>query len=160
MSYSDYQKVVGVIQNIQHRDSCCTQMLSVMTDSGNVNLIVSSGTIVADNVMLRRGMRIAAFYDPNFPAPAIYPPQFQAEVITMLRKNQNVTLKYFDDNLIAEDNSLKLNLTSMTKIETVNGQRFLCIPQNLDLLVYYSETTFSIPPQTTPQKIIVLCPYD
>ena len=111
-----------------------------------------------DNVRLRRGMRIAAFYDTNLPAPAVFPPQYQAELITSLRRNQEVTLKYFDENLTAEDDSLKLNLSPLTNIETRNGQRFFCSPGNADLLVYYTNTTYSLPPQTTPQRIIVMCP--
>lgn len=158
MEYSAYQNVTGIIQNISRGDSCCTQMVSVSTDTGIVNFVVSSETKVIDSVRLRRGMRIAAFYDTNLPVPAIYPPQYQAELITTVRQNQNVTLRYFDENLVAEDNSLRLNISPMTNVVTANGQRFLCSPGNSELLVYYTATTFSIPPQTSPQKIVVMCP--
>ena len=120
--------------------------------------MVSGDTLVIDNVRLRRGMRVAAFYDTTLPAPAIFPPQYQAELITSLRRNQNVDLKFFDSSLTAEDNSLRLNLTPLTNIETANGQRFLCTPENETLLVYYTIATFSIPAQVTPQKVIVMCP--
>lgn len=159
MESANYQSIVGTIQNIIGGDNCCTQMVSLMTDSGTVNFIVSAQTIVIDNVRLRRGMRIAAFYDSSAPAPAIYPPQYQAEVVTELRRNQNAALKYFDENLVSEDNSLKLNLTPFTNVSTVNGQRFLCSPGNADLLVYYTNATFSIPAQVTPQKVIVMCTF-
>lgn len=158
MEYKMYQSVTGTIQNISRGASCCTQMISVLADNGIVNFIISSETVIIDSVRLRRGMRIAAFYDASLPAPAIYPPQYHAELITALRPNQTVTLKYFDENLTAEDGSLKLNISPMTNIVTVNGQRFLCNPAGSVLLVYYTVTTFSIPPQTNPQKIIVLCP--
>ncbi len=158
MAYENYQKVIGTIQEISRGDSCCSQMISVMTDNGIVNFIVSGETQIIDNIRLRRGMRIAAFYDSSLPVPAIYPPQYQAELITVLRRNQEVTLKYFDENLVAEDNSLRLNLSPVTKIMTANGQYFQCSPENAELLVYYMTTTFSIPPMTTPQKIIVMCP--
>ena len=101
---------------------------------------------------------MAAFYDTSLPAPAIYPPQYQAELVTVLRQNQNVTLDYFDRNLVSEDNSLKLNLSPTTRISTLNGQRFSCNPGDEELLVYYTNTTFSIPAQTAPQRIIVMCP--
>lgn len=103
-------------------------------------------------------MRIAAFYDSNLAVPAVFPPQYQAEMITSLRSNQDVALNYFDETLTAADNSLKLNISPVTNIETLNGQRFLCNPGNQDLLVYYTTTTFSIPPQTSPQRIVVICP--
>lgn len=158
MEYQAYQKVTGVIQQIRNTESCCRQMVTVMSEDGEVNFIVTGDTTIIDSVRLRRGMRIAAFYDGSLPAPAIFPPQYQAELITVLRKNQEVALNYFDDTLTAEDGSLKLNLSPMTNIETINGQRFWCTPENMEILVYYTTTTFSIPPQTTPQKIIVLCP--
>ena len=160
MVYSSYQKIIGTIQSIRSGNSCCTQMISVRTESEMVDVVVSQDTEVIDNVRLRRGMRIAAFYDTNLPAPAVFPPQYQAELITSLRRNQEVTLKYFDENLTAEDDSLKLNLSPLTNIETRNGQRFFCSPGNADLLVYYTNTTYSLPPQTTPQRIIVMCPIE
>lgn len=158
MAFASFQKVIGVIQSIKSGNSCCTQIVSIMTSEGMINLSVSGDTLIVDNVRLRRGMRIAAFYDPNLPAPAIFPPQYQAELITSLRRNQEVTLKYFDEMLTSEDNSLKLNLSPTTNIETLNGQRFLCSPGNAELLVYYTTTTFSVPPQTSPQRIVVMCP--
>lgn len=157
MDYSSYRKITGVIHNIQMGESCCTQMLTLRSGGGMVNLIVSADTVVIDQVRLRRGMRIAAFYDGNLPVPAIYPPRYQAEIITTLRRNQEVALGYFDENLTAEDQSLTLNLSPVTNVETINGQRFLCSPGNADLLVYYTVTTRSLPPQTTPQRVIVLC---
>ena len=161
MAYENYQKVTGTIQSVTSGNDCCSQMVSVMTDTNmeTVNFIISPETQVIDNVRLRKGMRVAAFYDTRLPAPTIFPPQYQAELITSLRREQNVMLNYFDENLTAQDNALKLNLTPFTNIVTVNGQRYTCFPENADLLVYYTTTTFSIPPQTTPQKIIVLCSY-
>lgn len=157
MNYRSYQKVIGVIQDIRRGSSCCTQLISVKTDNGIVNFVMSGATMVVDNIRLRRGMRIAVFYDTNLPVPAIFPPQYQAEIITSLRREQNIMLNYFDETFTAQDNSLKLNIDAMTRIETQNGQRFLCQPGNSELLVYYTFTTFSIPPQTAPQRIIVMC---
>jgi len=160
MDYSSYQQITGVIQEIRRGNSCCTQIITITTDNEAVNFLVSGDTRIIDNMRLRRGMRVAAFYDANLPTPAIYPPQFRAELIVPLRREQKVTLKYFDETLTAEDNSLKLNLSPFTNVETLNGQRFVCTPENSQLLVYYTNTTFSIPPQTTPQRIIVLCPFE
>lgn len=158
MAYETYQKVIGTIQSIRRGNSCCELMISLLTDRETVNFMLTGETMVIDNISLRRGMRIAAFYDTRLPVPAIFPPQYRAELITLLRPNQNVMLNFFDENLVAEDNSLKLNISPRTNISTVNGQRFLCSPANSELLVYYTVTTFSIPPQTPPQRIIVMCP--
>ena len=112
-----------------------------------------------DNVRLRPGMRIAAFYDTNLPTPAVYPPQYRAELITTLRRGQQVLLDYFDDELTSADGSLKLNIGPMTNVMTLNGQQYTCSPENTELLVYYTASTFSMPAQTTPQKVIVMCQY-
>lgn len=156
----DYQNITGIIQNITRGTSCCNMMISLRTDTGIVNFMLTGNTIVIDSIRLHRGMRIAAFYDTRLPVPAIFPPQYRAEIITVLRPNQMVTLNYFDRRLVAEDNSLRLNLAPFTNISTLNGQRFTCNPNNSVLLVYYTVTTFSIPPQTTPQRIIVMCDSD
>lgn len=157
MAYENYQQVTGVITEINRGNSCCSQMISVRTNSEIINFIVSGDTRIIDSVRLRRGMRIGAFYDATLPVPAIYPPQYQAELITALRGNQNVMLNYFDDDLVSADNTLRLNISPMTNILTSNGQRFTCSPRNMELLVYYTTSTFSIPAMTTPQKIIVMC---
>lgn len=66
-------------------------------------------------------------------------------------------LNEFDRNLTARDNSLQLNIAGNTNIETLNGQSVNCSLGNQTLLVYYTVTTRSIPPQTTPRRIVVLC---
>lgn len=158
MMFSSYEKVTGVIRDIRNGGSCCSMIIAVDTEGEVVNFVVSGDTGVVDNVRLRRGMRVAAFYDTSLPAPAIFPPQYQAELVTALRSGQDVTLKFFDDTLTAEDGSLKLNISPLTSIRTMNGQRFMCSPESQELLVYYSSVTKSIPPQTSPQRIIVMCP--
>ena len=140
MAYETYGQINGVIREIQRGDSCCSQILRLDTENGEVRFTVMADTMVIENVRLRRGMRVAAFYDTSLPVPAIYPPQYRAEIVT-----------------VAEDNSLRLNLSPVTNIMTQNGQRFTCSPRNMELLVYYTNTTFSIPPMTTPQKVIVMC---
>lgn len=157
MAYENYQEIVGVIQNIRRADSCCNQLIELRAEGEIVQFTVTSDTKIIEDVRLRKGMRIAAFYDTSLPVPAIYPPRYHAELITALRGNQNVTLKYFNEDLVSEDNSLRLNISPLTNMVTLNGQRFTCSPQNMELLVYYTNTTFSILAMTTPQKIIVMC---
>ena len=153
MAYETFEKIEGVIQSVNRGDSCCSMMLSVISNSNIVNVIVSGDTTVIDNVRLRAGLRVAVFYDANLPVPAVYPPQYRAEIIISLRRGQQVVLGYFDENLTSEDNSLQLNVGPMTNVVTLNGQPYTCSPEGTELLVYYTNTTFSIPAMTTPQKI-------
>lgn len=156
MNYSDLVPVIGTITNISGND-CCNRMIALNTADGVVNFFLTSDTMVINSRMLRRGMRIAAFYDSTPPVPLIFPPQYNAVLITLLGRNEQIALNYFDRNLTAGDNSLQLNVGRNTVVRTINGQMFTCGLGERMLLVYYTTTTRSIPPQTTPEKIIVLC---
>ena len=100
---------------------------------------------------------MAAFYDASLPVPLIFPPQYRAQIITVLGRDEQVMINEFNRNLVTADNSLQLNIARNTRIETINGQNTSCSPGNQTLLVYYTTTTRSIPPQTTPRRVIILC---
>lgn len=157
MDYTNLVPVIGIIVNITRGNDCCSQMLSLRTEDGIVNFFLSMDTIVIDSRQLRQGMRVAAFYDNTLPVPLIFPPQYQAQLITQLGRNEQVMLNYFVSDLTAADNTLQLNIAGGTLIRTLNGQNITCNLGDHTLLVYYTITTRSIPPQTTPRKIIVLC---
>ena len=159
MNYSSLIPITGTILNLSRQDDCSSLVLLISSDEGGqVNFIVDNNTVVLGSTRLRVGMRVIAYYDGDLPVPLIYPPRYQAEIVTMLWRNQSVALAYFDENLLAADQSLQLNLDRQVKITTANGQSYSCSPGNAELLVYYTAVTRSIPPMTTPQKIIVLCP--
>lgn len=159
MAVTNYASVTGLIQNVTNLpDRCCTLQISVATGNGIVNLMLTPKTYVVNNLRLRRGMSIIAFYDADAPALLIFPPQYRALVIAQKSPQESVALMYFDDNLVSSNRSLQLNLAPSTTITTANGQMFDCNPGNNYLLVYYTVTTRSIPPQTTPRRIIVMCP--
>ncbi len=157
MDYTSLVPVIGVIMNITRGNDCCSQMVSLRTENGIVNFAVDMDTVIIDSRQLRQGMRVAAFYDSNLPVPLIFPPQYRAQIVTVLGRNEQVMLNYFDENLTATDGSLQLNVGPGTVIKTINGQNITCNLGEHILLVYYTVTTRSIPPQTTPRKIIVLC---
>lgn len=157
MAYRDFEPVIGTIVNMTRGNDCCSQMMSLRTDNGIVNFTITSETRVVDCRPLRLGLRVAAFFDASLPVPLIFPPQYQAQIITVLTRDEQVMLNRFDRNLVAEDNSLQLNIAGNTNMETINGQRVNCNPAGQTLLVYYTNMTRSIPPQTSPRRIVVLC---
>lgn len=158
MNYENLIPVTGVITDISpFSDDCCSQMLTLNVEGQQVNIIMTQDTFVVDTMRIMPGMRVAAFYDTMRPVPLIYPPQYHADILAVLRPEEDVALAYFDNSLTAADGSLKLNLYQSTMVSTLNGQAFLCPPNNHYLIVYYAATTRSIPPQTAPTRIIVLC---
>lgn len=157
MAYSTFVPITGTIFNITSGNDCCSQMVALRVENGIVNFIVDPQTLVVDNRQLRPGMEVTAYYDGSLPVPLIYPPQYRAQIIAVRGRNEQVMLNFFGRNLVAQDRSLQLNIDRNTDIKTANGQNFNCRPENQVLLVFYTTTTRSLPPQTTPRRIIVLC---
>ncbi|MCI9439704.1 MAG: hypothetical protein HFH15_00390 [Ruminococcus sp.] len=156
MKYENLVPIIGTILNMEDSDYF-KQMVTLRVENGVVNFMVSSETLVVECRQLEPGMRVAAFYDSSLAVPMIFPLQYQAQMITVLERNEQIALDYFNGALLAQDNSLQLNIAEETRIETLNGQRFSCCIGGRTLLVYYTATTRSIPPQTTPGKIVVMC---
>lgn len=136
----------------------CTQMITVEDAEGGItNFYVNGDTYVVGFETLYEGMPVTVFYNGNLPAPLIYPPQFMAAVVAPQVQGQMVAVAYFNNVLMASDQSLKLNLSPATEVVTRNNQTFRGNPGGNTLVVLYSAATRSIPPQTTPEKIVVLC---
>jgi hypothetical protein len=136
----------------------CYKLISVEDGLGTVvNFVVSRATYFIDHVTVRVGDKVTGFYDANAPAPMIFPPQFQAIVMAIDIQYRNVKVDYFNNQLVSSDNTLKLNLSPYTHIVLENEQSFSMSPTNRNLIVIYGATTKSIPAQTTPYKIIVMC---
>lgn len=136
----------------------CYKLMSTRDKYGNiVNFIISPSTYFVEHEIIQIGDMIVGFYDANAPVPLIFPPQFRAIVIARDTPYRNVKVDYFNSELISTDNTLKLNISPYTQILLENGQPFTKNPKSHNLIVTYGPTTRSIPAQTTPYKIIVMC---
>jgi hypothetical protein len=136
----------------------CYKLMSVEDESGTlINFVVSPSTYFVDHVMVTVGDMVTGFYDANAPVPLIFPPQFRAIVMAKDTEHQNVKVDHFNSELVSSDNQLRLNIDRTTPIVLENNQRFTRNPANRDLIVVYGVTTKSIPAQTTPYKVIVMC---
>ena len=136
----------------------CYKLMSVENGQGSlVNFVVTPTTYFVDHVMVSPGDMVTGFYDANAPTPMIFPPQFTAIVMARNTQYKNVKVDYFNSQLVSSDNNLKLNISPYTRLVLENGQAFTGNPANRNLIVVYGATTKSIPAQTTPYKIIVMC---
>ncbi|PFO08370.1 hypothetical protein COJ85_03770 [Bacillus sp. AFS076308] len=139
-------------------EESCNKLMSVENGMGTiVNFVVSPTTYFVDHLMVAVGDRVTGYYDGNAPVPLIYPPQYRALVMVKDSPYQNVKVDYFDSQLLSSDGRLQLNISPYTQIVLTNGQPFKRNPANRDLIVVYGPSTKSIPAQTTPYRIIVLC---
>ena len=136
----------------------CYKFFTIENEEGMiVNFVVSPLTYVVEHEMLIVGDVVTAYYDGDAPAILIYPPQYPALVIVKDNNDQNVKVSYFNNQLLSSDGQLQLNFSPETQIILTNGQQFTKYPGNRDLVVIYQFTTRSIPAQTTPSRIVVLC---
>lgn len=160
-----YLSVEGVIVNIEavranrRQNRGCMMFVTVENEDGDItNFTVTPMTYVADFVTLREGMRACFYYLADAPAVLIYPPQFNASVVVpALNNGQFVSVGYFNRSLVNEMQTLQLNMDHRVEILTTNNQKFLGSPADHDLVVFYETSTRSIPAQTTPNKVVVLC---
>src|SRR5699024_9551428 len=136
----------------------CSKMIALQNEEdAPVNFILTPSTYVVNQDMIAIGDTVTGYYDANAPAILIYPPQYQALIMFKEQTYQNVKVSYFNSGLISNDHQLKLNIQPYTKIITTNGQALTGNISNRTLIVIYGASTKSIPAQTTPYKIIVLC---
>jgi hypothetical protein len=136
----------------------CYKLLSIDNGLGAiVNFVVSPTTYFVEHAVVTVGDRVTGYYDGNAPVPLIYPPQYRALVMVKNSPYQNVKVDYFNSQLVSNDGQLQLNMSPYTQIVLTNGQPFSKKPTNRDLIVIYGPTTKSIPAQTTPYQVIVLC---
>ena len=158
------QSFEGIITKISdfdvgaNEEKGCMKLIVVNNGYGNeVHFVVKPNTYFVDQIMVKIGDNITGFYDANVPVPMIFPPQFQAVVMAKYMSHQNVKVDYFNEQLVSSDGRLKLNLSPNTRVILTNGQLFTGNLTNRNVIVLYSMATMSIPAQTTPYRIIILC---
>jgi hypothetical protein len=159
-----FQSFSGIVTNISdfpttaNDQSGCYKLMAVNNGTGGtVNFVIEPDTYFLDQAMVRPGDRVTGYYDANAPVPLIYPPQYRALVMVKENPNQNVKVDFFNSQLVSSDGMLKLNLAPTTRLVLKNGQQFTGNPANRNLIVVYGPSTFSIPAQTTPYRVIVWC---
>ena len=165
MSLTNFYSFHGVVTQITDfatypndgREGCYKFFTVENTQGAIVNFVVSPSTYFVDHEMIAVGDVVTGYYDGDAPAILIYPPQYPALVIVKDNPNQSIKVSYFNQDLLSSDGQLKLNLSPNTLVVLTNGQQFSRYPGNRDLIVSYQFTTRSIPPQTTPSRIVVLC---
>lgn len=140
------------------REDGCLIFVTVEDMEGNtVNFLLSPATYVVDFETLSAGMICTFWYSMDAPMPLIYPPQYNAVVAAQEKNGRMVSVGRFDASMTNEDRTLQLNLDGSVDVRTTNNQYFQGSPGNHDLVVTYGSSTRSIPAQTTPFRIVVLC---
>lgn len=141
----------------RRENGCVIFVMTEDVDGNTVNFILMPTTYVVDFETLSVGMMCTFWYDMNAPMPLIYPPQYNAVVVARQKNGRMVNVGHYDSSLVNEDQTLQLKLDGSVDVRTTNNQYFQGSPGNHDLVVTYGSSTRSIPAQTTPFEIVVLC---
>ncbi len=126
-------------------------------DGNTVNFIMTPATYVVDFETLSEGMVCTFWYDAEAPMPLIYPPQYNAVAAAREKMERMVNVGYYNTALVNDDQTLQLNIDNSVAVRTTNNQHFQGNPAGHNLVVVYENSTRSIPAQTTPKLVVVLC---
>lgn len=163
--YLNYEgKIVDIIDRANNRSS-----ILVKAEGDDYGLIFHLGEevillghkskdfIKAED--LKVGSRLDVFYKKNTPMALSLPGQLTPDVI-ILKDGEDLSfikLGAFNRELISRENDLKLNISEDTSLVNKKGEKLDKEDlKNKDLIVFYTITTRSIPPQTNPEKVIVI----
>lgn len=136
----------------------CMLMATVESEEQSINnFIITPDTYVVDFETLKVGMEGTFWYRLDVPVPLIYPPQYNAVVAAENMDNRSIEVSRFNEMLVNETRTLQLNLGESVPIKTTNNQIYPGSPANHELVVVYDMATRSIPAQTTPLEVVVLC---
>lgn len=136
----------------------CMIFVTVEDADGNiVNFIMTPATYVVDFETLSVGMMCTFWYAADAPMPLIYPPQYNAVVAARVKAERRVDVDYYDSSMVNGEQTLQLNMDGSVDVRTTNNQYYQGSPANHKLVVIYDNSTRSIPAQTTPKLVVVLC---
>ncbi|WP_339254714.1 stalk domain-containing protein [Sporosarcina sp. FSL W8-0480] len=163
---SVYMKATGVITNIENRENA--RMVTVEGEEGiitnfmitNDTLLFHSGKAESYGVdKLKKGMKVEGYYDKYKPMILIYPAQITPELFFVMDEEHagSVKVAKFDETFLSLDGELKLNIGEETVLLNQQGRKIQQADlKGKELVVFYTITTRSLPPQTPPTKIIAL----
>ncbi len=161
---SSFGSVTGTIVDMvptrmgnRRADGCMIFATMEDMDGNTINFIITPSTFVVDWETLSVGMKCTFWYRADAPMPLIYPPQYNAVVAAQEKNGRMIDVGYYNASMVNDAQTLQLNIDGNVDIRTTNNQYFQGSPANHNLVVVYNTSTRSIPAQTTPGEIVVLC---
>lgn len=163
---TNYMKATGVIQEIEKETDGIRltienedKMITILRINDESLLFNSATTNQLKLADLKKGAIVEAYYDKNKPMILIYPATVTPEIVIVKDEKDfgSVKISQFDTNFLSLDGELKLNMGEETPLFNQQGEAIeLKDLQGKELVVFYSITTMSLPPQTPPTKVIAL----
>ena len=163
---TNYMKFTGVVKEIEsgaeeirltiENEDELIMILRINDDS----LLFNSGTTdQLTKADMKKGATVEGYYDKNKPMILIYPATVIPELVIVKDEDVfgDVKVGKFDKDFLSLDKTLKLNIADDTILLNQQGEDIEKQDlQGKELVVFYTATMESLPPQTAPTKIIVL----
>jgi len=151
----------GIIKRIEvpeTEDVGFTKIIFAENSEGSETAFrITDNTYFVTNNEAEIGAEIIGFYDGRAPMALIYPPKPEASVIAIdMEEDKFIKVDRFNEDLLSDDGSLRLNIGPDTEIILQNNETFDGDMTNRALVVIYSEVAYGRPAQTTPEKVTVL----
>ena len=137
------------------------QLFTVDNEDNLFHFYVDENTLVFDNtgkeVGIEVGDTISISIYANQPMILIYPPRYTPPVVIVQTEELGfVKVDQFDEGHVSLDGELKLNVHDDTVIVNAKGEKIEASDlKKHSAIVFYGPTTRSLPPQTSPEKIVV-----
>ena len=133
----------------------------IITTNENTLIFNSKGEVktIKD---IKEDTAFTAYDYASSPRVLMYPETYTAKIIIINEENSMAFADTFKKSetlgqFVNTQNTLALNIADETYVVDEKGEKVEDKDfDNKDLLVFYSMATFSIPAQTTPEKIVVL----
>jgi hypothetical protein len=123
--------------------------------------VISAAGEIKSTSDIKADDKITVYTSAYAPAPLILPVEYRADVIVINDDEQTSfidvdTYVEAEETIVNVSNTLALNIDDTTAVIDKEGNKFEGEIANNDLVVIYSNSTRSIPAQTTPATVIVL----
>ncbi|MBE6024331.1 MAG: hypothetical protein E7231_14295 [Cellulosilyticum sp.] len=127
----------------------------------NSEMIIDSKTLAfLQPSDLKVGMEITVIIAKNAPMTMSLPARVsQPEAMIVHSSEVNVDVSYYSEELVNEENTLQLNIERDTYITNKKGAKMIFMAEdikNQNAMILYTNTTRSIPAQTTPKMVLIL----
>lgn len=164
---SMYITRTGEITNISKEGNNLEILVGDAVDG--VRVVLQTGNIIldADTLQmkvpedLKLGMSVSVVINKNAPMTMSLPPLCSGQTALVIHSSKkNIEIAYFDESLINEANRLQLNISEDTMIQNSRGEKRVFTAEdikNQDAIVIYTNSTRSIPAQTVPEYVLILC---
>lgn len=163
---TNFMKATGIIKKIEKEGNGIrltveneAEIITILRINDDSLLFNSGTTKQLTPVDLKKGATVEAYYDKNKPMILIYPATVTPEIVIVKDEDDlgDVKVSKFDKEFLSLDGELKLNIDEDTPLLNQQGKAIkLKDLHGKELMVFYSITTRSLPPQTPPTKIIAL----